>query len=104
MEAFDVEDFDCCGQRETARCQHDSAHHVEADPQAPGKLIAQVRGSAQPAEKAEEGAVDTGCHDRKEDRFPECEADSWDRHRPPPLCSSSLASASATSSRRWVIQ
>ena len=51
MEALDVEDLDRRRQGEAARCQHHAAHHVEADPDAPGKLVAQVGGRAQPLKK-----------------------------------------------------
>src|SRR5208282_6762715 len=99
-----VEDLDGRGQDEAARGQHHAAHHVEADPQSPGKLVAEVGGGAQSVEKPDVGAADARDHDDKEYRLPECEPHSGDRHRTPPLCCFSSASACATSSRRCVIQ
>src|SRR5271157_4799050 len=104
MKALDVEDFDRCSQGETAGRQHDAAHHVEADPQPPGELVAQIGGRAQPVEKPQVSAVDAGRHDEQEDCLPEGEPHSRDRHCTPPLRCFSSASACATSSRRCVIQ
>ncbi len=84
----------------------DSAEDVEADPEPPGELVAQIGGSAQPLEDAYIGGIQAGHHHKKEDRLPKGEA--WqarqvshdcplDRLLPEP-------SAAATSSRRCVIQ
>src|SRR5271166_2134918 len=111
MPALDVEDLYCGGQGEAAGGQHDAAHHVEADPEPPGELVAEIGGSAKPIPEADPGGVHTSRHDEEEDGLPEGESERQfglrDHHCAPPFAaclSSPWASASATSSRRCVIQ
>src|SRR5271166_935954 len=73
MPAFDIEDFYRRCQGEATGSQHDAAHHVEADPKTPGKLVAQVGRRTQSVTKANVGGIDAGHHDDEKDALPEGE-------------------------------
>ena len=83
-------------QREAAGRQTDAAHHVEADPDAPGKFVAQVGGAAQPVHHAQVGGIQPAQHDGREDGAPDREFWKLQLHLRRP-------SFLATSARRLVI-
>ena len=106
-EALQPEDVHSGGERKATRRQHHAAHDVEADPQAPREPVAQVRGRPQPARITQHRRVGPGQKNNHHDRFPESELRQSHLIPSSSLCSSlawrSLASAAATSARRWVI-
>ena len=53
VQALDVEQIDRAHNAETAGRQHDAAQAVEANPEAPGKLVRHVRNRAQAVEISE---------------------------------------------------
>src|SRR5689334_4606744 len=103
MQPLDVEDVHRGRESETTSSEHYATKDVEANPNPPRELIAQVGGCAKTFHEAQGSAVKADCHDGEEDQFPE--SDSEFHWRPPfgvdpGVCG---CSASATSSRRWVI-
>ncbi len=107
MQALDIKDVNGGGESEPAGGQHDSAKNIEAHPDTPGKLIAEVGGGAQTLRETDKGGVEAGCHEEEEDQLPECELEIGARHYsflPFFLSAAGLGpSARATSSRRCVI-
>src|ERR1035438_6923883 len=77
--------------------QSHPAHHVEAYPQAPGELIAQVGGAAQPVHHAQVGGIQPAQHNGREDCAPDGNFRKLQLHLRRP-------SFLATSARRLVIQ
>src|SRR6476646_10836960 len=98
MQALDVENVNRRGQRKSARCQHDAAQNIEADPDAPGELIVEVGGCAQPLGETYKRGVKPARHQKEENQLPEREPQSWARHYRFPPFFFSRPSTSATSS------
>src|SRR3954451_5679886 len=98
MKALDVEDVHGGGESEATGGEHDSAENVEADPDTPGELITEIGNGTDAFDETQDGGVAAKYHHCVEDELPESE---FELHFAPPLCS--FDSASATSSRRWVI-
>lgn len=71
LEGFDVEDVNDGAQGETARRQAHAAEDVEADPQAPGKLVAEIGGCAQPLGEAHVGGIQPEAEQDDEHGAPE---------------------------------
>ena len=54
---LDIEDVDGGDQSEPSGRQTHAAEHVEADPDAPGKLVGEIGGAAEAEDKAEERGI-----------------------------------------------
>src|SRR5690349_13493893 len=100
VQALDVEDVNRGGQRKTAGGEHHAAQYIKADPDAPGELIIEVGGCAQPLGETYKRGVKPARHQKEENQFPERQPKNWARHYRFPPFFFSRPSTSATSSRR----
>jgi hypothetical protein len=80
LEALEVEDVHRGGQREGAGRQPDPAQHVEADPQPPGELVAEVGGGPEPAGEADRRHPQEDGPEDDEHRLPEAETGQREFH------------------------
>src|SRR5208283_1066376 len=94
-----MQDVDGGGNGEAAGRQSHAAQNVEADPEAPGMLVAEVCGGAQPLRESHPGGVGPGRQNGNGDHPPEDRAEQLHRRPPWP---EEPRSARATSALRLV--
>src|SRR5215831_2595083 len=71
MQPPDVQDVHRRCECESPSREHDTAENVEADPDSPRELIAQVSGGAETLREAEKCSVQPRRHQKEENQFPE---------------------------------